>query len=344
MESRDVSLDDVARAAGVSAATASRALNGRAGVRYDVRTRVALVAEGLGYRPNRAAKNLAGGRTSVIGLVLAGNELVDDIYASALVQSVAKAANEFDEGLMLILDSAHPNESIRNLLRDGLVEGVIVSAVAVGERWVEDLLDAKMPTVLVGAHPRRADVPVVDVENVLSTTALVGHLLDSGCQQVATITGPLDRVDARRRLEGYHSAHAQRGLEPDPSLEYSGDFSYPSGQRVADEILDRGVDAVFAANDEMATAILHRATERGIAVPDQLSIVGFDGIARDHTSGLELTTMAQPFDAMARMAVRTLVGQIGGGDAPLEQLVEPRLVLGSTTRPLEGPAADPLPG
>lgn len=341
MKSNDVSLDDVAKAAGVSPATASRALNGKAGVRDDLRDRVLLAADSLGYRPNRAAKNLAGGRTSVIGLVMAGNLLVDDVYAAALIQAVARAANEADEGLMLIWDSANPNETITNMISDGLVDGVIVSAVAVGERWVEDLLDAQMPTILLGSHPRRSDIPVVDVDQQPASAALVGHLLDTGCQQVATIAGPAGRVDTNRRLDGYHDAHHQRGLTAGSSLIFQGDFTYASGRRAADEVLDAversEIDGLFAANDEMAYAVLDRARERGIEVPEQLSVAGFDGITRIHPFESALTTAEQPFDEMARAAVASLVRLVNGHDVPQEQLIKAELVSGNTVRPVPRP-------
>lgn len=334
MTTSDISLDDVARAAGVSPATASRALNGKAGVRDDLRHRVKAVATGLGYRPNRAAKNLAGGRTSVIGLVMGTKPLVEDIYATALVQAVANAANAADEGLMLVLDSTNPTQAVRELISDGLVEGIIISAVAIGERWVEELLDAQMPTVLVGSHPRRNDVPVVDVDQRAAAATLVGHLLDSGCRQVATITGRPSRVDTERRLDGYHHAHHERGLSANPDLVFDGDFSYESGLRAAKDICDQvetsTIDGVFAGNDLMAYAVLAEAQERGIDVPRQLSIAGFDGIAPLPTLDTKLATAKQPFAELANAAVLALTTLIDGQDVPQEQLIKAPIVLGDT--------------
>lgn len=333
MQRNDVSIEQVARAAGVSAATVSRALNDRAGVRDDVRDRVRLVADGLGYRPNRAAKHLAGGRTSIIGLVLPGNELSTDPYAAALVQSVAHAATQADEGLMLILDSGHPARAVEHLVRDGLVEGVVISAVAVGHRWVDELIQARMPTVLIGSHPRHPDVPVFDVECRESSARMVGHLLDSGCRRVGTITGPLDRVDAMLRHDGYLAAHRRRGLTPDPSLTFESNYTYAGGRRSVDRLLDREVDGVFAANDQMAMAVLDRAIERGIDIPRQLGIAGFDGIARDLPARMTLSTVEQPLAELGSRAVAGLVDLINGREVPDRQVLEPRLILGSTTGP-----------
>lgn len=344
----DVTLDDVARTSGVSRATASRALNGRDGVRSDVRQRVELVADALGYRPNRAAKNLAGGRASVIGLVIGNDELRTDPYAGALIQAVARSADLHDEGLMLILDSGEPSRAVQRLVGDGLVDGVIISAVAVGDRWVEELLDAQLPTVLVGAHPRRSDVNVIDVENRRSSARMVGRLLDSGCRRVGTITGPLDRVDATRRLEGYHDAHRERGLKVDHNLIVHGDFSRAVGYELSDRLLDRPVDGVFCANDEMALGLLRRATERGLTSPQDLSVAGFDGTSDVESSGHLLTTVEQPFVELGSTAVQALISYIEGTTPERYLLLEPTIRVGRTTRPADQQvsvgAADPGEG
>ena len=329
----DVTLNDVAQKSGVSLATASRALNGRDGVRDDVRERVEMIAQALGYRPNRAAKNLAGGRTSVIGLILGSHELQTDVYAASLVQAVARAADRHDEGLMLILDTKEPGIAVQHLLRDGLIDGVIVSAVAIGQRWVEQLLDARIPTVLVGAHPRRSDVNVIDVENRHSSAELVGRLLDSGCSRVAAMTGPLDRVDASLRLEGFRDAHAARGLEVDESLIVNGDFTRAFGYEAAPELLDRHPDAVVCANDETALGLLRRAAKRGLRVPEDLSVTGFDGTSITDPGSPRVTSMLQPFDELAETAVLSLIRLVDGRDVSLEQVVTPEILVGDTTRP-----------
>lgn len=329
--SDDVTLDDVARKSGVSRATASRALNGRNGVRDDVRERVEMIARSLGYRPNRSAKSLAGGRTSVLGFVLGSEELAGDPYAVSLVQGIARAADRLDEGLMLLTDSTEPNVAVRNLISDGLVDGVIISAVAIGERWIEELLDARMPTVLVGAHPRRSDVHVVDTESRKSSAALVGAMLDAGCERLVTLTGPLRRVDARRRLEGFHLAHEERGLLVNDDQILHGDFSRRCGYELTEDVLAAKPDGVFAANDEMAIGLLRGFTERGLKVPDDLMLAGFDGTAGER-EGLDLATVKQPFDKLALTAMETIVALTERRSVALEQIVEPEMQLGETVR------------
>jgi len=338
-----VTLDVVAKMAGVSRATASRALNHKPGVADDVRDRVRIIAESLDYRPNRAAKTLGGGRSSVIGLVLGSQELVADMYAASLVQSMGRAAEHYDEGLMLLATSNEPGRVVKNMLRDGLIDGVVVSAVATGEDWIEELLDAKVPTVLLGSHPTRQDVNFIDVENRESSASLVGHMLDTGCSRVATITGVMSRVDAKLRLEGFRLAHERRGLEVDEALIVHGDFSRQTGYERASKLLAAKPDAIYAANDETAFGVMLAAKEHGLSIPQDLSLAGFDGTETTELAVPTLTTVMQPFDELALAAVRSLVSLLNKESIPREQFVEPQLRFGDTTREIRRNDND-LPG
>jgi len=329
--STPVTLDDVARLSGVSRATASRALNGRSGVSPDVRERVQRVGESLGYRPNRAARNLASGRASVIGFVMPSDELRLDPYGASLVQAVARSADAHDEGLMLLLAQDEPNRAVRRTLLDGLVDGVIVSAIAIGSNWVEELLDAQVPSVLVGAHPTRRDRPTIEVENLESSARLVDHLLDQGYERIATITGPLERIDAQQRLEGFRLAFGRRGLDVDESLIVNGTFSRVSGQERMRELLALRPDAVVAANDEMALGAMRTIETAGLRVPDDVALVGFDATSAAWGIDPTLTTVAQPFEEMAELAVTALIRIIAGDVPPVHQLVIPELVLGRSS-------------
>lgn len=327
----DVTLSDVAEASGVSVAAASRALNGREGVRTEVRARVKLVAHALGYRPNRAAKNLAGGRASVIGVLLGTNELGSNVYGASLLGSLSAAAHAHDEGLMLLSDTGSPNEAVKNLISDGLIDGVVISSVAIGQIWTEELLDANIPTVLVGAHPRRRDVPVIDVENAASTSKVVGHMLDSGCERIAALKGKYDRVDMDLRLEGYELAHQERGLSFDTSLQFQGDYSRLSGYELAGHIVAAKPDAVFCGNDEMAIGLYRGLAERGIRVPEDMCLAGFDGTANLEVAGPDLTTVCQPFEELAETAIQSLGALIEREEPPRQQFITPEIYWGTTT-------------
>ena len=335
-----VTLDDLARLGGVSRATASRALNRRDGVRPEVRERITRLAASLGYRPNRAARNLAIGRSSVIGLVIPTSDLRVDPYGASITHAVGRAATEADQGLMLVLDSGEPGRTVRHILRDGLIDGVLVSAVAAGEAWVEELLNADLPTVLIGSHPTRDDVDVVDVENLESSARLVEHLFEQGCTRVATVTGPLDRVDATTRLAGYRLAHERRGLTVDEELIVAGDFGRVSGVAAGRVFAELRPDGVFAANDEMALGAARALLQAGIEVPAGVAVVGFDGTATEEVD-ITITSMRQPFDAIARAGVGELLARIDGEAPKGLTLIEPEMFVGQSSARLPRPWRPP---
>jgi LacI family transcriptional regulator len=331
-----VTLDDVARLSGVSRSTASRVINGQPGVRPDVRERVQRIADHVGFRPNRAAKQLASGRADVVGLVLPSDDLRVDPYGASLTHAVGRAAARADVGLMLHLVPDEPGRTVHHILRDGLLSGLVISSVAVGRRWVDDLLDSSMPAVLIGRHPGRDDLVTVDVENELSSARAVQHLFEQGCRRIGTITGPLERVDAQQRLAGYRRAHADSGSEVDESLIVTGTFQRGSGPAAAATLIDRGVDAIFAGNDEMAIGALWACTALDVSVPERLAIAGFDGTGSglDTHGEVALTSVVQPFDQLAATALELLADQSAGRLPPRQSHhveIEPALVVGGTS-------------
>ncbi len=330
-----ITLDDVARFAGVSRATASRAINDRPGVRPDVRDRVLRAADVLGFRPNRSARNLASGRSSVIGLVIPSDELRIDPYGASMTHAVGRASTQRDLGLMLHLAADEPGDTVHHILRDGLIDGLLISSVAMGRPWVDKLLDADaLPTVLIGTHPTRTDLVGVDVENIESSATVVGHLIAQGCERVATITGPLERADARDRLAGYRLAHERAGRAVDASLITTGDYRQESGSHGAATLLDRPgepIDGLFAANDQMAIGAMWTLARRGLRVPDDVAVGGFDGTTFEELLQLTLTTMRQPFDSLATAAVDELMRRIGGTYAEHPIVLDPELFVGESS-------------
>lgn len=325
-----VTLDDVARLSGVSRSAASRALNDRPGVRDDVRERVLGVAHRLGFRPNRAARNLASGRSSVIGLVIPSTDLRIDPYGAAMTHAVSRAAVGRDLGLMLYLATEEPGSTVHHILRDGLIDGLLISTVAVGS-WVDDLFDASLPTVLIGTHPTRDDVLSVDVENLESAATAVTHLFDRGCRRVGCIAGRADRADARTRLAGYRLAHERAGRTVDETLIVQGDFTRVSGLSAGAALVASEVDAIFACNDEMAVGAIWAAARAGRRVPGDLLVVGFDGTAYDDLVEPTITSVAQPFDAIATAAVDLLDRLVTGDPDVASLVIEPQLIVGTST-------------
>lgn len=326
-----VTLDEVARFSGVSRAAASRALNGRDGVRPDVRARVERAAASLGYRVNRAAKNLASGRSSVIGLLMPINDLADDPHSAALLQGVANAANRHDEGLMLMLSHSEPNRAVTDTVRDGLIDGLIVSTVALGKSWVDELLDTKLPRVLIGAHNGLTDVHAVDVENHDAVVDLVAHLHEQGCRRIGHIQGPQSREDARQRSRGFRTGLERLGLPFDEALVAPGNPLADMGYSSMVTLIAQGVDAVVVTYDQSAEGAIRAIRDAGLTVPHDVAIVGFDGTSHAHDP--PITSAVQPLDAMCDLAVVTLLALVDGQSAPMRQTVPaPMLIAASSLR------------
>ena len=329
-----VTLREVARKSGVSVAAASRALNDRPGVQPQVQQRVKLVAEALGYQPNRSAQSLVSGRSSMLGLVVGGLGLGTNPYAANLVNGITRAAAARDHGLALVADVGDPADTVRRVVSHRQIDGIILSVTADRSPLAANLLATDLPIVLIGADPAYPEAYSVQVENLESSARLVEHLLDGGARRVATITGRPHRADTRERLEGYRRAHERRGLTAGPELIFEGDFSAERSYQLADEIFSLAPDAVFCANDDSALGLHRRARETGRDDPERLSIAGFDGTHCSPFDTPRITSMVQPFDEIARVAVDLMLSLLDGEEPPERCLtIEPQLVIGDTTRP-----------
>ena len=337
-KSRPVTLDDVARKSGVSRATASRALNGQAKVSDDVRTRVQLVADRLGYLPNAAARSLASGRAGVLGFVLPGGHLISAPYESRLLEAVADAATAAGYGVMLWMGTTEPGQALSDGLRAGLVDGVVVSGVALGSEWVEALFDGPQPCVLVGRHPTR-HVPRVELTNEPSAAAAVDHLIAGGGRRIAVILGPSGRVDGHDRQVGYERSLYRNGIEVDTRLVERGDFTIESGYEAMRRLLAHRPDSVFACNDLMAAGALQAIAEAGLRVPDDIAVMGFDDLPIASRTNPPLSTVSQDITEIGAAAVDLLLGLVTG-DADVgpdtTRTVTGPLQLRESTRPVAG--------
>jgi LacI family transcriptional regulator len=339
---RPVTLDDVARMSGVSRATVSRALNGQAKVSADVRSRVQIVADRLGYRPNTAARSLASGRAGVLGLVLPTGHLTKAPYEAHLLEAVADSAGAAGQGLMLWMAASEPSHALREGFRTGIVDGVIVSGVALGTPWVEDLFDGPHPCVLVGRHATRQDIPRVEIDNEASAVAAVEHLIAGRGRRIAIILGPVERTDGIDRHAGYVAALERHGLELDRRLVDRGDFSTESGYDAMRRLLAHGPDSVFACNDLMAAGALQAIDEAGLRVPDDIAVIGFDDLPLAGWTAPRLSTVRQDIEAIGAAAVTMLTGLIAArandtaAAVPLVTTVAGELIVRGTTRSVAG--------
>lgn len=304
---------DVARLAGVSVATVSRVMSQKDFVNPETAGLVLKAVEQLQYEPNAVAQGLAGKKMGIIALILP--DILNPFF-SALARGVEDEAHT--KGMTVIIgnsdDLGIKERSYIKALKKKHVDGFIFASNTIREEDVETLRNDGIPVVLLDRGLNIASCAVVRSKNRQGAKIAVQHLIEQGCQRIAHIYGPQEFITARQRLLGYEETVA--GLDGySPSLMASGQFDIESGRKGVEQLLARhpDIDGIFAANDLMAVGALKALRERGIRVPEQVKVCGFDGIAFTVITEPELTTVAQPIYEMGGLAVRMLLKEIESG-------------------------------
>jgi LacI family transcriptional regulator len=300
---------EVANAAGVSIATVSRVLNDHPDVAPATRESVLRVVRDQRFATNRSARALSGGRTSLVGVTI---PIIEAAYFAHILAGAAEALHEHDMGVVLS-PTLHLHDRAVTLL-DRLMHGTTDGAVLMLPEETNEELQALQrlgyPFVVVDPRvPLDEGVPAVSAANASGAHAAVQHLLSLGHKRIAALTGIPEWLASIERLTGYHSAHAAAGVLADPSLVVEGDYSIEGGEAAAAKLLDLPdpPTAVFAFNDNMAVAVVREARKRGLRVPEDLSVVGFDDSEQAGIVTPALTTVRQPLAEMGRMAVSLLL-------------------------------------
>ncbi|MEU6251366.1 LacI family DNA-binding transcriptional regulator [Streptomyces sp. NPDC047043] len=329
---------DVARLAGVSQKTVSRVFNDEPYVSADVRRRVLDAAEQLGYRRNNAARALASGRTRSIGVVTLGTALYGP---ASLLIGVERVVRDTGYALRVVNtlegDPAGIAGAVDSLLDQG-VDGIVISE-PIDEQGAgsADPLRADVPVLILGAPPPPVTAPAVLTAGVgadLMARIATEHLLTLGHVTVHHLAGPQRWYAARDRLEGWRTTLTAQGRDVPAVVE--GDWSAASGYAAGRELAENpDVTAVFAANDDMAIGLIRALTEAGRRVPEDISVVGFDDIPVAAYVTPPLTTVRQPFDAVAQEGLKRLVHAIENPDAaPLTSTNPPvDLIVRASTAP-----------
>jgi LacI family transcriptional regulator, galactose operon repressor len=266
------------------------------------------------FTTNRNARALSGGRTGLVGVTL---PLVEAAYFSHILAGAAEALYEQDMRVVLS-PTLHLHDRAVTLL-DRLMHGTTDGAVLMLPEETNEELKALQrlgyPFVVVDPRePLDEGVPAVSAANSLGARAAVQHLLALGHRRIAALTGVAEWLATTERLNGYHSAHAAAGVLADPALTVEADFSIEGGEAAAATLLDlpSPPTAIFAFNDNMAVGALRVARERGLRVPEDLSVAGFDDSEQAAIVTPALTTVRQPLAEMGRMAVSLLIRLLDG--------------------------------
>lgn len=326
-----VTIKDVAKAAGVSVASVSRALNGSGSVTDETRKLVLETARMLRYIPHSGARSLSTSRTNTIGVLL------PDLYGeffSELIRGIDMAARR--RGLHLLVSSSHGDAdeagaALRSM--SGRVDGLIVMSPHVDAGFLAANLPGALPIVLLNTHDAGHECSSLTVDNYGGAAAMVQHLVEMGHRRIMMITGPANNFESAERLRGFRETLAR--LVPDASPNdisvLRGDFTEESGYRAGHQLqaLKRLPDAVFAANDMMAIGCMFALGEAGLQVPRDLAVVGFDDIPTARFIAPPLTTVRVRMTDMGTRALECLAFQIDNpeGTKTSVQVLQTELVV-----------------
>lgn len=333
-----VTIQDVARSAGVSPMTVSHVINDHPYVRDTTRAKVVKAMADLGYRVNVAARNLRTGRTYTIGLAVAE---IDRPYWGQLAAHIIEEASRHDLRVLIEQTGASRESELDalSLSRNRMYDGLILSTVGLSGADTE-LLNVDYPIVILGERIFDGPVDHVAMANVEGTYAAIRHLIHQGCRRIATIddhaSGEVNM--STLRYAGFARAHEEAGLAVDPALGVDRRaFGIRDGYLATRELVERGAifDGLFCVTDTVALGALRALKELGIDVPAEVKVMGFDNILEGEFSVPSLSTVDPDHRGMARAAVDLLVRRIGeprGGDHPIEFVSSYEVIERESTR------------
>jgi len=319
-----ISISDVARRAGVSITTVSRVINNVPTVDPQNRAKVEEAIAHLKFKPNVSAQRLASGYNSTVGLVMPGYPgIFHSFYAIELIRGIGHACETFKLDLLFHITNGY------NPINTANVGGIIFADIIENRKQIEAALGEGLPCIVINNVVEDMDVHYIAVDNIKGGRMAVEYLVNLGHKNIATVTGALNTQSGAFRLVGYEQALKKKGIAHRPEYVYQGDYSRRCARLATEQFLDLKdpPTAVFAASDEMALEVIAVAMERGLKVPKEFSVIGFD----DNPAGLygpvSLTTIRQPLYKMAEDAVRQLNAIVSGKrTSPVKILMAPELI------------------
>jgi DNA-binding LacI/PurR family transcriptional regulator len=331
-------MEDVAREAGVSRALVSLVMRERPNVSPERRRRVTEAAAKLGYRPNAMARSLASRRTRTVGVIL--DDLRNPFFAE-IAGGIEELASDVGYRLFLAAGGrqARRERAALSALLEYRVDGVILVSPRMRSPDIVEAA-AELPLVMIGRHVRGSEADFVLVDEIHGTELVLDHLVGLGHERIAHIDGGTGAGSAQRRAAYLRGMRARR-LGPHVTV-ISGDFTEEAGASAARTLLSEPElpTAVFAANDMVAAGLLGGLDRAGVAVPEHVSIVGYDNILIAHLAHVSLTTVDQPRTDMGRLGLELLLDRIENRRPGIVRTLEPTLVVRATTSPPLG-AAEP---
>lgn len=322
------SIYDVAKQAGVSHMTVSRVLNGHPNIRESTRERVLQAIDEMNYTRSSIARALATRRAMRIGVIV---DSPVQWGPNSTLRAIESAARDAGYAISAFSISDDEESQIDAGVVELVTQGVDALCVIAPRASSLDTLRQQstgLPTLVIKAEPD-AEMHTAAVDQRAGAMAAVMHLIELGHRSIAHLSGPLDWYDARAREQGWRDALADAGLPIAPPVvgDWTSDYGYTFGKTY--DFAD--ATAVFAANDQMALGLVHGLSERGLRVPDDISVVGFDDLPDARHFLPPLTTVRQDFAALGALALQIIIAAIEGEEVDGHDIIEPRLIVRRST-------------
>jgi LacI family transcriptional regulator len=307
-------------------------MNGHSSVAAATRDRVIAAARALDYVPHLGARSLSRGRSNTIGVVLP--DLFGEFF-SEVIRGIDYAAHR--RGLQLLLSNMHGDtDETQAAIRAmrGRVDGLLVMTPQVDADFLGRNLPRDLPAIVMNAAASNGSHPTIAIDNIAGAREAVAHLAAQGCRRIAHLSGPVGNADADARRVGFRLAVAER-LGPDAGIEIEGDFTEESGVAAAEVIAAANprIDGLFAANDMMAVACMAKLAEGRMRAPDDIAIIGFDGVPIAQYVSPALSTMALNLADLGERALERLVAITEGGETEATtEMLKPELVVRGSSR------------
>jgi LacI family transcriptional regulator len=330
-------IKDIAKVAGLSYSSVSRALNGLKGVSEDTRKKVLEIAESLEYTPNAVARGLVQKQTGTLGLILP--DITNPFYPE-IARGVEERASLAGYNTFLCntnYDLSKEKSYLLNLL-ENRVDGIILAPVSSQSNLFEERKHMPVPFVYLGNTPQKTKYSFVLTDNIRGGYLATRTLIERGYRRIGFISGNDEGSPVGGRFSGYKEAMDRYNIEVNDDYIRFGNWRLQSGYEIIKQMIDSGVfpEAVFAGNDILAMGILQGIKERGLSVPDDIAVIGFDDIPYASWPAIDLSTIRQPKSRMGKSAVEILLErlQMGKGQnrPPITQkiILDPKLILRGT--------------
>jgi DNA-binding LacI/PurR family transcriptional regulator len=326
----DVTIDLVAKTAGVSRATVSRVMNGTAKVSPERERAVKRAIAKHRFTPNATARRLAGGRSGLIALLLeeSSEEFFLNPFWGQIVQGFSAVITDAGlHPLLLIRPKSGNEDELFSTLQAGQMDGLAIFSWHKPLKSFEKMLDPKMAVVFGGDLGGATKYPYVDVDNVKGGFLATKHLIDSGCKNILTITGELKLQSGRDRLEGYENAMAAAKRKIDSNLIIHGDYTQIKAEEITTMLLKKKVkfDGVVAGNDQTALGVINVLQRNGVSVPGKVKVVGFDDSHLASRNEPSITTIRQPMKELGAQVATSLLALLDGKEVD-DEILDVKLI------------------